>query len=189
MKDVFTEAIQRHQAAVEVFEQSGYEVISRIAEETIRCFGNGGCVYLMGNGGSAADCQHIAGEFMGRFHRERDPLPAVALTTDSSVLTCIGNDYGYNEVFTRGVKALVGEADLVWAFSTSGESGNIFDAAKIALEKGATVIAFTGRSGSELERFAHVTVCAGVEQTSHAQEIHQLAYHIICNLIDCHYTD
>ena len=98
----------------------------------IDSFESDGCVYLCGNGGSAADCQHIAGEFVGRFRRKRKPLPAVSLTTDTSIMTCIGNDYGYDDIFTRGVDALVKASDILWAFSTSGSSPNVISAAKLA---------------------------------------------------------
>ncbi len=106
----------------------------------------GGTIYLCGNGGSAADAQHIAGEFVGRFRAERRALPAVALSTDTSILTCIGNDYSFERVFARQVEALVRPGDVLWAFSTSGTSPNVLAAAEEARRKGARVIAFTGRA-------------------------------------------
>jgi D-sedoheptulose 7-phosphate isomerase len=176
--------IRAHEEAVSNFKQNGTSATSKIAEMTIAALKQGGCVYLCGNGGSAADCQHIAGEFIGRFRRERKALPAVALSTDTSVLTCIGNDYGFEDIFARQVEGLVGNADLLWAFSTSGTSPNILKAAKLAKANGAKVIAFTGKAGSELETLSDACLCADTEYTSTAQEVHMLAYHIISNLVE-----
>ena len=176
--------INAHQEAVSNFKQNGIAAVGKIAEMTIAALKQGGCVYLCGNGGSAADCQHIAGEFIGRFRRERKALAAVALSTDTSVLTCIGNDYGYEDIFARQVEGLVGKADLLWAFSTSGTSPNILKAVRLAKGNGAKVIAFTGKAGSELENLSDACICAATEYTSTAQEVHMLAYHIICNLVE-----
>lgn len=148
----------------------------------------GGTLYLCGNGGSAADAQHIAGEFVGRFRTERRALPAVALSTDTSVLTCIANDYDYESIFARQVEALVREGDVLWAFSTSGTSANVLKAAEAARCKGARIIAFTGRSGSPLENLADLCLCADARATARSQEIHQLAYHIVCDLVERSFT-
>ena len=113
-----------------------------------------------------------------------DPLPAVALSTDSSVLTCIANDYDYDTVFARQVEAYAKTGDVLWAFSTSGASPNILKAAEAARSKGAQVIAFTGRLDSPLEQLADVCFCADAKLTARSQEIHQLAYHIICDLVE-----
>jgi D-sedoheptulose 7-phosphate isomerase len=166
------------------FEKEGIETIAAIAEAITAALQQGGTVYLCGNGGSAADAQHIAGELMGRFTRERKPLPAVALSTDTSILTCISNDYSFEKVFARQAEALVRKGDILWAFSTSGTSANIIAAVRAAREKGARVIAFTGRKGSKLENISDICFCAGAESTARSQEIHQLAYHIICDLVE-----
>lgn len=184
MKKIITEAIEEHKRLVGEFEATGAETITAIAEMVIESLSQNGCVYLCGNGGSAADCQHIAGEFVGRFRRERKPLPAVAFSTDTSVMTCIGNDYGFEDIFTRQVEAMVNAGDILWAFSASGSSPNVVAAAKLAKEKAAKVIAFTGRGDSELEKIADICLCADSKWTSSAQEIHMLAYHIICDLLD-----
>ena len=147
----------------------------------------GHAVYVVGNGGSAADAQHVAGELVGRFRRERKGLPAVALTADTSNMTSISNDYGFEQVFARQVEALVRKGDLLWAFSTSGTSKNIIAAAKLAGDKGASVLAFTGKTASPLEEIADVTVCID-GPTSSVQEIHQLGYHILCELIEAHFA-
>ena len=121
---------------------------------------------------------------MGRFRRERKALPAVAFSTDTSVLTCIANDYAYEKVFARQAEALVKKDDVLWAFSTSGTSANVVAAAQVAKDKGSRVIVFTGRADSELERGADICFCAEAESTARSQEIHQLAYHIICDLVE-----
>ena len=125
MNQTVIETIEAHKAALLEFEKTGIQTVEDIAGMIIDSLNNGGRIYLCGNGGSAADCQHIAGEFIGRFRRERNPLPAVAFSTDTSVITCIGNDYSFDDIFTRQVEALVGEGDILWAFSTSGTSANV----------------------------------------------------------------
>jgi D-sedoheptulose 7-phosphate isomerase len=187
-KKHITEAVETHKKMIAHFEKDGIETIAGIAETITNALKLDGTVYLCGNGGSAADAQHIAGEFVGRFARERKALPAVALSTDTSVLTCIANDYSYEQVFARQAEALVRKKDILWAFSTSGTSSNIIAAARIAKEKGARVIAFTGKAGSELEQMADICFCAEAESTARSQEIHQLAYHIICDLIEKDFT-
>ena len=113
----------------------------------------------------------------------------MAFSTDTSVLTCIANDYSYEKVFARQAEALIRKGDILWAFSTSGSSANVIAAALIAKEKGACVIAFTGKSGSKLEQIADICFCADAESTARSQEIHQLAYHIICDLIERDFTE
>jgi D-sedoheptulose 7-phosphate isomerase len=169
---------------VQAFEVSGVEVAVAMAEAIVQSIRNNGTLYLCGNGGSAADAQHIAGEFVGRFRVERRALPAVALSTDTSVLTCIGNDYDYQSVFSRQVEALVRPGDILWAFSTSGTSPNVLKAAEAARRKGARVLAFTGRANSKLQAMADLCLCAEASVTARSQEVHQLAYHIICDLVE-----
>ena len=178
------EAIETHRAMVEAFEASGVATVVAMAEMIVQSLRNDGTLYLCGNGGSAADAQHIAGEFVGRFRIERRALPAVALSTDTSVLTCIGNDYDYQSVFSRQVEALVRPGDILWAFSTSGTSPNVLQAAEAAKRKDARVLAFTGRANSKLQAMADLCLCAEAAVTARSQEIHQLAYHIICDLVE-----
>jgi len=184
MENIVLEMIDTHKKLLSAFETAGVETVITAAGMITDSLNVGGCVYICGNGGSAADAQHIAGEFVGRFRKERNPLPAVALSTDTSVLTCIGNDYSFEDIFARQVEALVKENDIVWAFSTSGSSANVLKAVKLAKEKGAKVLAFTGKVDSQLEQLSDVCLCVNSEQTSSSQEIHQLAYHIICNLVE-----
>lgn len=189
MKEKISDIIEEHKKLVAQLEKTGIDTIARAAGMITESLKNGGCLYLCGNGGSAADCQHIAGELTGRFRRERKALPAVALSTDTSIITSIANDYSFEDIFTRQVEALVNKGDILWAFSTSGTSANILAAAKLAKQKDARVIAFTGRSESPLEKMADLCFCANTEYTSSAQEIHQLAYHIICDLVEQSFCD
>ena len=154
MEQIVSKTIIEHKAAIEHFEQNMFDVVLKIANTITESLKNSGTVYLCGNGGSAADCQHIAGEFIGRFHRERSALPAVALSTDTSVITCIGNDYSFEDIFYRQVQALIKKGDILWAFSTSGNSANVIKAAKLAKEKGAEIVAFSGKSESPLNQIS-----------------------------------
>ncbi len=183
-KNHIVEAIELHKEMVAAIQEDGVEIIAAIADAITTALEQDGTIYLCGNGGSAADAQHVAGEFVGRFRRERKALAAIAFSTDTSVLTSIANDYSYERVFARQAEALVRENDILWAFSTSGTSANVIAAVEVAKEKGARVIAFTGRAGSKLEHMADICFCADAESTAPSQEIHQLAYHIICDLVE-----
>ena len=183
-RQVIREALEIHKQMLAAFEASGIETVVAAAEMIVQSLRAGGTLYLCGNGGSAADAQHIAGEFVGRFRTERRALPAVALSTDTSVLTCIANDYDYESVFARQVEALVRAGDILWAFSTSGTSPNVLRAAEAARRRGARVLAFTGRANSRLQALADLCFCADAALTARSQELHQLAYHIICDLVE-----
>jgi D-sedoheptulose 7-phosphate isomerase len=178
-----TKTIETHKKMIAKFEATGVEAVIDAADTIIKALKQGGRLYICGNGGSAADAQHIASELVGRFQRERKALPVIALTTDTSAITSISNDYGYESVFARQVEALVKKDDILWAISTSGTSPNVIAAAELAKEKGATVLAFTGRADSRLEKIADICFCAE-NSTPRSQEIHQLAYHIICELVE-----
>lgn len=182
-KQRIRDTIERHKKALADLEANGLDTLVDAAQMLIDCIRSGGCVYICGNGGSAADAQHIAAELVGRFVRERKGLPAVALTTDTSTLTSVGNDYGFEQIFSRQVEALVKKQDILWAFSTSGTSKNILSAAELAKEKGASVLAFTGKARSPLEILSDVCICAE-GTTATVQEVHQVAYHIICDLVE-----
>jgi len=183
-ENIIKRIIDTHKTMVARFEETVVGVLVDMAEAIVTSLKAGGTLYLCGNGGSAADAQHVAGEFVGRFQRERRALPAVALSTDCSVLTCIGNDYDYESVFARQVEALVKPGDVLWAFSTSGASPNVLKAAGAARDKGARIMAFTGRANSALEAQADLCLCADAAATARSQEIHQLAYHIVCDLVE-----
>jgi D-sedoheptulose 7-phosphate isomerase len=188
MKNIIHTEIQRHKEVLADFEKQATQMLPAAAKLLIHCLQKGGCIFLCGNGGSAADCQHIAAELVSRFRRKRKGLPAVALTTDTSALTSIGNDYGFEHVFSRQVEALVRKGDCLWAFSTSGTSKNVIAAVRLAKKKGAKVLAFTGKSNTPLEKLSDVCVALN-GLTSSVQEIHQLAYHILCNLVEEHFAN
>jgi len=183
-KNHIVEAIETHKEMVAALQEGSVEVIAAVADAITTVLELDGTIYLCGNGGSAADAQHIAGEFVGRFCRERKALAAIAFSTDTSVLTSIANDYAYDRIFARQAEALVRQDDILWAFSTSGTSANVIAAVEVAKERGARVIAFTGTAGSKLEQMADICFCADAESTARSQEIHQLAYHIICDLVE-----
>jgi D-sedoheptulose 7-phosphate isomerase len=144
----------------------------------------GGKVVLFGNGGSAADAQHIACELIGRFALKRQPFPAIALTTNTSTLTAIANDYGYEAVFTRQVEALVKEKDVVIGISTSGNSPNVVEAMKAAKGKGAKTIALTGGDGGKLAKVADLVLVVPSNITPRIQEAHITIGHIVCELVE-----
>jgi len=164
--------------------QGGAETLGRMAEALTAAFKAGRAFYLFGNGGSAADCQHIAGEFVGRFMKERRALPCVAFTTDTSVLTAIGNDYGYDTIFERQVEALVRRGDVVLGVSTSGNSKNVNRAILKAKAQGALALAFSGRDGGELARLADICLVAPAQTSARIQETHIMAAHILCDLVE-----
>ncbi|UCH14874.1 MAG: SIS domain-containing protein [Bacteroidales bacterium] len=188
-RNQIVEVIEMHKKMVAELQRSGIETIAVAVEAIVKSLKQNGRIYICGNGGSAADAQHIAGELVGRFEHERKGLPVVALTTDSSVMTSISNDYGYENVFLKQVEALVRKGDIFWALSTSGTSANIISATRLAKEKGAGVIAFTGSSGSELEQIADICFCVDDKSTARSQEIHQLGYHIICKLVEQNFCE
>lgn len=153
----------------------------------VGCVTAGGKVLICGNGGSAADAQHFAAEFVGRFERERPPLAAIALTTDTSILTAVGNDYDFNQIFSKQVQALGSPGDVLIAISTSGNSANVMAAVAVAKAKEMTVIALTGRGGGRMrEHLAEtdVHICVPHERTARIQEVHQLTIHCLCDAVD-----
>ena len=158
--------------------------VIQIANMLVEAFKSGHSLYLIGNGGSAADAQHISGELVGRFKKNRKPLPALALTTDTSVLTAIANDFGYDLCFERQVEAFVKSGDVLLSLSTSGNSAGVIDASILAKKKGAKTVAFTGKGGGRLKD--HVDVCLEIPSTDTAriQECHITIGHILCSIIE-----
>ena len=148
------------------------------------CLRSGHRVFLMGNGGSASDAQHMAAELIGRFEQERDPYPVVSLADNSSVLTALGNDYGYAEVFSRQVDALVSAGDVVICFSTSGESANVIRAAEHARQRGAHMIGFLGRGESTLAKQVDLRLQVPSSRTCRVQEGHVTLIHLICDALE-----
>ncbi len=158
--------------------------IARAAQLIIDSLRDGGKLALCGNGGSAADAQHIASELVGRFQRERRPLPAIALTTDTSVLTSISNDYGFSDIFRKQVEALLQPGDVLIALTTSGNSPNCLEAVAAARERGVTTIALTGAGGGEIARQVDLALIVPHEQTARIQETHITIGHALCELIE-----
>ena len=154
----------------------------------ISCLKSGGKILLFGNGGSAGDAQHIAAELVGRYMTERKGLAAIALTTDTSILTSIGNDYGYEEIFSRQIEALAKPEDVVIGISTGGSSKNVLNALHIANRVGCNIIGFSGRGGVKFNNLCDINLIVQAEQTARIQEMHILIGHIICQLIDEEYV-
>lgn len=160
------------------------EVIEKAISITLECLRAGNKLLFCGNGGSAADSQHLAAEFVGRYEKERRSLPAIALTTDTSILTAIGNDYAYERVFERQVEGLGRRGDVLFAISTSGNSKNVIAAVKKAREMGLKVVVFTGGGGGELKNLADAALVVPSKKTARIQESHILVGHILCERID-----
>lgn len=159
-------------------------VIVAIAQRIVDTFERGNRVLLCGNGGSAADAQHIAAEFVSRFRRERRGLPAIALTTDTSILTAIGNDYGYERVFARQVEALGQPGDAVIGISTSGTSANVLAAMRTARDGGMTTIGLTGATGGLLIGAVDLCLCVPSQNTARIQEVHITVAHVVCEIVE-----
>jgi D-sedoheptulose 7-phosphate isomerase len=158
--------------------------LERAVLEVLRALRAGKRIYLFGNGGSAADAQHIACEMEGRFYKNREPLPVQALTTNASLLTAVGNDLGFEEVFDRQVRAYVKEGDVVVAISTSGNSPNVLKAVYTARRNGAKVVAFTGANGGKLAEISDITLRAPSDDVARIQECHTALGHVLCESIE-----
>ncbi|MBL0423252.1 phosphoheptose isomerase [Ramlibacter sp. AW1] len=161
--------------------------ISAAIQAMLACVTSGGKVLACGNGGSAADAQHFSAEFVGRFERERPELAAISLTTDTSILTAIANDYHFDQIFAKQVRALGQPGDVLLAMSTSGNSANVLTAIEAAHEREMTVVALTGRGGGRMAqalRETDVHICVPHERTARIQEVHLLTLHCICDGVD-----
>ena len=161
--------------------------IESASEMLIKAVKQGNKILWCGNGGSAADAQHMAAEFVGRYLIERDSLPAIALTTDTSALTGIGNDYGFEKVFARQCDALVNNGDLVIAISTSGKSPNIIEGIKTSKNKNAKIILLTGKNNNKLKHLTDITIRVPSNETPRIQESHRIIIHIICEFVEKHF--
>ena len=161
-----------------------HDLLAEVAIQIVKTLRAGGKVLFCGNGGSAADAQHLAAEFTGRYLKERRALPALALTTNTSSVTAIGNDYGFDLVFARQLEALGKEGDVVIGISTSGNSRNIIRAFEAAKSKSIYTVALTGLSGGTMKKIADCAICVPSEETPRIQECHILAGHIICEIVE-----
>lgn len=188
MNEIINNALDQHIALVEIVRKRMSDHIAEVAGVLIDCFSNDHRLFLCGNGGSAADAQHIAAEFTGRFIRERKPLPAVALTTDTSALTAIGNDFGFESVFERQLRALAHSGDALLAISTSGNSPNVIKALEAAREIGCATVALTGHDGGQMKEHADHLLLVPSTETPRIQEMHIVVSHILCDLVDRHFA-
>ncbi len=184
IKHEFSEHIK---VSVETIKSIGkpIEIAAKICIDSLK---NGNKILIFGNGGSAADAQHIAAELVGRYKTERKGIPAIALTTDTSAITSIANDYGYLHVFERQVEALANEGDVVIGISTGGGSANVISALRLANDLGCKTIGFSGRDGGEFNALCDVNLVAIAEDTPRIQEMHILIGHTICHLIELEFS-
>ncbi len=184
MDAMITDFLTEHRQALAALDATRLGEIEAGARLISAALEAGRIVYVCGNGGSAADAQHIAAELGGRFLKDRRGLACVALSTNSSTLTAIGNDYAYDDVFARQVDGLVRAGDVLWGISTSGNSGNVLKAAKRARERDARVLGFTGASGGKLAEHCDVCFKAPSNVTYGVQQLHLLAYHMTCGMVE-----
>jgi D-sedoheptulose 7-phosphate isomerase len=180
IKFEFEEHLKTAQTTMELIGDS-LEIAAKFCIDSLN---HGGKILIFGNGGSAADAQHIAAELVGRYKVERKGLAAIALTTDTSTLTAIGNDYGYDRVFDRQVEALANKGDVAIGISTGGSSANVINALKLANELGCKTIGFSGRGGGEMNELCDVNLVVPADDTPRIQEMHIVIGHTICHLID-----
>ena len=176
--------IDEHEQVITAMKAECLGDISRFAEACRDAISSGHTVYLMGNGGSACDCQHFAAELVGRFQKERQAMASVALTTDTSILTALANDYGFESVFARQVEALVRTGDVVVGLSTSGNSPNILKGLVKARECGALTVGMTGRSGGAVKDLCDICIRIPSETTARIQEAHLLVEHLVCQRLE-----
>jgi len=183
MKDVILSILEAGISAKRNCVESNLDNLIKGADMLAACLKTGGKVLIFGNGGSAADAQHLAAELVNRFQIERPPLAAIALTTDTSILTSIGNDYHFDEIFSKQVKALGKKGDIAWGLSTSGNSSNVIRALDTARKLGIATIGMTGRGG-KLARSAELVFAVASDATARVQETHIMLGHILCDLLE-----
>jgi len=181
MKELIRQTVQDAVKTKQNFFASHEDLIETCARQMADTLKAGGKLLLFGNGGSAADCQHIAAEFINRFQMERKPLPAIALTCDTSIITSIGNDYSFDEIFSKQIQALGHKNDIAIGISTSGNSPNVIRAAAVAKDQGLTLVGFSG-AGGKLKQISDMAFCVGSPVTARIQEVHITLGHILCDL-------
>ncbi|WP_027206068.1 D-sedoheptulose-7-phosphate isomerase [Butyrivibrio fibrisolvens] len=185
MSKWITDIIAEKKELLDELEKCGYlKMIDDVGECMISSLKNGGRIILAGNGGSAADAQHFAGEIVGRFLMERESLPAISLCTDPSVVTCIANDYGYEEVFSRQLSGNGKKGDVFVGISTSGNSENIIRAIEVAHKKGITVVGLLGKDGGKIKDMCDYALVVPSKSTPRIQEIHTFSVHLLCEMIE-----
>jgi D-sedoheptulose 7-phosphate isomerase len=182
VRDIFKESLRIKEQFVS--DEASIDAVAEAASALVECYRRGGKVIVFGNGGSAADSQHLAAELVVRFEKERKSLPCVALTTNTSILTATSNDYDFSRIFSRQIEALADPSDVVIAISTSGNSENVLEGARAARAKKVPVIALTGRDGGKLVKESDIAIVARAENTARIQEIHVTVIHILCKIVE-----
>jgi D-sedoheptulose 7-phosphate isomerase len=188
MKQDIIDELNEHKAVIDTIIDNLVDDIVSVSHLIIGTLKDGNKILICGNGGSAADAQHIAAELTGRYKTERRPLPCIAITTDTSALTAIGNDYGYDTVFSRQTQALANSGDLIIGISTSGNSKNVINAFEVAKEIGCKTVALIGKDGGDMKKLADLSIVVPSNNTPRIQESHILIGHMICQQIDNSFT-
>ena len=183
MKEFIKKHIQEHKVVLDSVTQLD-ESIEKVANLFIHSLEKGGTIFWCGNGGSASDSQHLAGELVGRFVGDRRPLKSIALTSDSAVMTCIVNDYGYEHIFSRQIEALGSKGDVLVGITTSGNSKNVLNAIEVAQDKGVVTIGLLGKGGGKAASLVNQSIIVSSDVTGRIQEMHILIGHILCDLIE-----
>jgi len=184
MHDYIVKVFKEGNQVKDIFLNENLDKIVQVVDAVTAALKAGQKILLFGNGGSAADAQHIAGEFVNRFLIERPPLPAIALTTDTSVITSIGNDYDFSDIFSKQIRAIGQPGDIAWGISTSGVSSNVVKAFEAAKKIGMITIGLTGRDGGEIAKIVDYSLNVSAGNTPRVQETHIAASHVICELVD-----
>jgi D-sedoheptulose 7-phosphate isomerase len=184
MEDHIIKIFKESNRVKETFVNENLSKLVNVVEAITSALKAGNKILLFGNGGSAADAQHLAAEFVNRFVIERPPLPAIALTTDSSIITSIGNDYDFSEVFSKQIRAIGQAGDVAWGISTSGSSSNVLKGLEVAKKMGLITVSFTGKDGGNVAKIADFSINVSSSVTARIQEAHITAGHAICDLVD-----
>ena len=184
MEDHIIKTFKESIRVKEAFVNENLSKLVNVIEAITGALKTGNKILIFGNGGSAADAQHIAAEFINRFVIERPPLPAIALTTDTSVITSIGNDYDFSEIFSKQIRAIGLPGDIAWGISTGGNSANVLKGLEVAKKMGLVTIAFTGKDGGNIAKIADLSIIVSSSVTARIQEVHITAGHAVCDLVD-----
>ena len=184
MEDHIIKIFKESSRVKDTFLNENLSKLVNVVETITSTLKAGNKILIFGNGGSAADAQHIAAEFVNRFIIERPPLPAIALTTDTSVITSIGNDYDFSEIFSKQIRAIGQPGDIAWGISTSGNSPNVLKGLEMAKKKGMTTVAFTGKDGGDIAKMVDFQIHVSSNSTARIQETHITASHVICEMVD-----
>ena len=183
-KSAVSRNLSEHKQVVDLLEGACGETVEQIGDLLVDVLSNGGCIFWCGNGGSASDSQHLAAELVGRFKNNRQALRSVALNTDTSVITCVANDFSYDDIFSRQIEALGRKGDVLIGISTSGNSENILRAFKSAKDCGVKTVALLGKGGGKVAGMTDISLVVPSDSTARIQESHILIGHILCELIE-----